>query len=256
MSAIGYCRFLCASTFRMRCFFVCHFWKIVHKARMISQLHWSVKFSIVSTFGNWKLYRGEVFFRWRRAENKFLKIPKKSAYFRSFGATQNPLVVTPYGFDPHHRHQSYLSGFYRLGIFCLADKTDSFSVGFGGQVRPTEFSPKRFFVWEISFFRGVRQDWFCLQSCSQPPFCCPRRCGHKYWPWWKSWNVPATSVPLSLWLCSWLASWGKSGGGRDSESGGNHSSRAFRGKPVSHSPGPQDTGTVIFTVSVDETLPP
>ena len=35
--------------------------------------------------------------------------------------TQNPLVVTPYGFDPHHRHQSYLSGFYRLGIFCLAD---------------------------------------------------------------------------------------------------------------------------------------
>ena len=34
----------------------------------------------------------------------------------------------------------------------MADKTDLFSVGFGGQVRPTEFSPKRFFVWEISFF--------------------------------------------------------------------------------------------------------
>ena len=31
--------------------------------------------------------------------------------------TQNPLVATPYGFDPHHRHQSYLSGFYRLGTF-------------------------------------------------------------------------------------------------------------------------------------------
>ena len=120
MSAIGYCRFLCASTFRMRCFFVCHFWKIVHKARMISQLHWSVKFSIVSTFGNWKLHRGEVFFRWRRAENKFLKIPKKSAYFRSFGATQNPLVVTPYGFDPHHRHSKikrWIVGFSALFLF-------------------------------------------------------------------------------------------------------------------------------------------
>ena len=65
--------------------------------------------------------------------------------------------------------------FSGLGIFCvadkiqaclpfclpllpqMADKTDLFSVGFGGQVRPTEFSPKRFFVWEISFFQETRQ---------------------------------------------------------------------------------------------------
>ena len=40
-----------------------------------------------------------------------------SSVFRVEQITQNPLVATPYGFDPHHRHQSYLSGFYRLGTF-------------------------------------------------------------------------------------------------------------------------------------------
>ena len=33
----------------------------------------------------------------------------KATKFFSLGPTQNPLVVTPYGFDPHHRHSLYLS---------------------------------------------------------------------------------------------------------------------------------------------------
>jgi len=78
----------------------------------ISNRKYVRKSKIVSWIGAFSL---------KRAGNKFLEIPKKSTKFFSLGPTQNPLVVTPYGFDPHHRHQSYLSGFYRLGIFCLAD---------------------------------------------------------------------------------------------------------------------------------------
>ena len=78
----------------------------------ISNRKYVRKSKIVSWIGAFSL---------KKAGNKFLEIPKKSTKFFSLGPTQNPLVVTPYGFDPHHRHQSYLSGFYRLGIFCLAD---------------------------------------------------------------------------------------------------------------------------------------
>ena len=40
--------------------------------------------------------------------------------------TQNPLVVTPYGFDPHHRHSFIPKPFSGLGIFFVADKADLF----------------------------------------------------------------------------------------------------------------------------------
>ena len=46
------------------------------------------------------------------AGNKFLEIPKKSTKFFSLGPTQNPLVVTPYGFDPHHRHKNTFPQLY------------------------------------------------------------------------------------------------------------------------------------------------
>ena len=61
----------------------------------ISNRKYVRKSKIVSWIGAFSL---------KKAGNKFLEIPKKSTKFFSLGPTQNPLVVTPCGFDPHHRH--------------------------------------------------------------------------------------------------------------------------------------------------------
>jgi len=61
----------------------------------ISNRKYVRKSKIVSWIGAFSL---------KMAGNKFLEIPKKSTKFFSLGPTQNPLVVTPCGFDPHHRH--------------------------------------------------------------------------------------------------------------------------------------------------------
>lgn len=60
----------------------------------ISNRKYVRKSKIVSWIGAFSL---------KMAGNKFLEIPKKSTKFFSLGPTQNPLVVTPCGFDPHHR---------------------------------------------------------------------------------------------------------------------------------------------------------
>ena len=74
----------------------------------ISNRKYVRKSKIVSWIGAFSL---------KMAGNKFLEIPKKSTKFFSLGPTQNPLVVTPYGFDPHHRHSFIPKPFSGLGIF-------------------------------------------------------------------------------------------------------------------------------------------
>ena len=69
----------------------------------ISNRKYVRKSKIVSWIGAFSL---------KRAGNKFLEIPKKSTKFFSLGPTQNPLVVTPYGFDPHHRHKNKFPQLY------------------------------------------------------------------------------------------------------------------------------------------------
>ena len=67
--------------------------------------------------------------------------------------TQNPLMATSCGFDPHHRHQAYLSGFYRLGIFCFTDKSSGLSATFAPNGRQNGFIFRWF--WRTTLPSGV-----------------------------------------------------------------------------------------------------